>query len=462
MIITRIAPSPTGMFHIGTARTALFNFLFAKKNKGKFILRIEDTDPVRSKKEYEKDIIDGLKWLGLKWDSIKAQNSKFEIRNKSEILNSNIQNRDYCKQSERLKLYQRYIKKLIDKDAAYKKEGAVWFRLSSYPKKFIEYEDLILGKLKFDKVNFNDFVLIKSDGVPLYMFAAVVDDHLMGMTHIIRGDDHINSTPQQIMLYESLGFKIPNFAHIPMILNSDRTKMSKRKNPVSVTRDFQDKGYLPQAMINYMALLGWNPKTDQEFFNLNQLVKKFDLSKVNKSGAIFDIKKLNYFNNQYIKKSSNDFLITLILKLKTHNHNLYLKTDKNQMARIIEVIKEKMNNLIEIDKLSDFFFTLSSYESKLLIFKKSNREKTLRGLTSTYNTFKASVDSVFGDKDILNQILVEIVKANKLENGDVFWPVRAALSGLEKSPSPTELLWVLGKAESLKRIGLAIKKLTNN
>lgn len=435
-IKTRLAPSPTGLFHIGTARTGLFNYLFAKKHGGKFILRIEDTDTKRSKKEYEKDIIDGMRWLGLKWDG------------------------EIYHQSDRKKIYDKYIEKLLKEDKAYKSDGAIWYKLSSYPKNYIEYKDLVLGKMRFEKDNFNDFVLIKSDGIPLYMFGAVVDDHEMGMTHIIRGDDHVNSTPQQIMLYEALGFPIPKFAHIPMILNSDRTKMSKRKNPVSVTRDFRDKGYLAEAMVNYMALLGWNPKNDKELFSLSELVKEFDLTNVNKSGAIFDTDKLNWFNNQYIKNLSDEFLLTKISKLKTDNNSSKIKTEKELSLRAIHIVKERMQKIEDFWELSHFIFKLPEYKKDILVFKKSNKEDTLKGLTAIYNTLLDTDDVVWKSKDVLNEIILEVVKANSLGNGDVFWPVRVALSGLERSPSPPELLWILGKDESLKRIKLAIDKLS--
>ncbi len=432
-VITRLAPSPTGLFHIGTARTALFNYLFAKKNNGKFILRIEDTDAKRSKKEYERDIIDGMKWLNLKW------------------------NGSIYYQSNRKKIYKKYVEKLLKEEKAYKSEGAIWFRLSAYSKDIIEYDDLVLGKLKFNKLNFNDFVLIKSDGVPLYMFAAVVDDYEMGMTHIIRGDDHVNSTPQQIMLYDALGVKAPRFAHIPMILNSDRTKMSKRKNPVSITRDFRDQGYLPEAMINYMALLGWNPKTDQEKFDLNQLIKAFDISKVNKSGAIFDIEKLNYFNKIHMRDLSDEILVN---KLCAKN-NEYSKFDKKFLSKIMKVELNRMPTLLNFPSTNSFYFKFDGeYDKQLIIFKKSNLKKSLLGITSVYNTLLKSKKDIWSSKDILNEILLEIVKANELGNGDVFWPVRVALSGLDRSASPPELLWVFGKEESIERIKIAIDKLS--
>lgn len=432
-ITTRIAPSPTGLFHIGTARTALFNYLFAKKYDGKFILRIEDTDEKRSKKEYEKDIIEGLKWLNLNWDG------------------------EIYYQSQRKAIYDKYIEKLLKEGKAYKEDGAIWFKLSSYSKKLIEYEDLVLGKLKFDKNNFNDFVLIKSDGVPLYMFAAVVDDYEMGITHVIRGDDHVNSTPQQIMLYEALGFKLPKFAHIPMILNSDRTKMSKRKNPVSLTSDFRDKGYLPEAIVNYISLLGWNPKSDKEKFSLAELIKEFDLKKINKSGAIFDMEKLNYFNKLYMRELKDDTLINMLYKI----NNKYKTIDREFLTKITSIEVNRMSTINEFPKMDSFYFRFDEkYNKDLLIFKKSDKAKTLDGLNKAKSVLENADINDWKTIESLNLLLKNIIDNSELKPGDVFWPVRAALSGLDKSPSPIELLWVFGKDESLRRINTAIEKLS--
>jgi glutamyl-tRNA synthetase len=434
-IITRIAPSPTGLFHIGTARTALFNYLFSKKHNGKFILRIEDTDSKRSEKKYIQDIIDGLKWLDLKWDG------------------------NIFYQSQRQKIYQKYIQKLLKENKAYSKDGAIWFDIAKYPKDKIKYHDMVLGDLEFDKANFNDFVLIKSDKTPLYMFAAVVDDFDMQISHIIRGDDHVNSTPQQIMIYESLGFKLPKFAHIPMILNTDRSKMSKRKNPVSISADFKNKGYLPQAMINYMVLLGWNPKNNQEIFTIDKLTDHFDIKKINRSPAIFDIEKLNYFNNYYIKNMDSDMLLSQILKYNPNT--IVLKNiDRAKILKIIDITKSRMNNLSDFIPLTRFIYKMPKYNYQMLIFKKSTKEKTLSGLKYTYQSLTDSDEKIWKRQDSLNHILLSVVKKYSLSNGDIFWPIRVALSGLEKSPSPVELLWVLEKKESLSRIKKSIQELS--
>lgn len=435
-IRTRFAPSPTGLFHIGSARTALFSYLFAKKNQGQFFLRIEDTDQVRSEKKYEEDIITGLKWLGLDWDN----------------------NREIYYQTAHQDLYKKYADKLISLNAAYEKDGAIWFNLESYKQDKIVYDDLILGKIEFNKDQFHDFVLIKSNGIPLYQFACVVDDYEMKLTHIIRGADHINSTPQQIMLYTILDLPIPHFAHIPLILNADKSKMSKRKNPVSITQDFKNKGYLPEAMINYITFLGWNPKNNQEFFNLKELEQVFDLKKVNKSGAVFDLQKLDYFNNHYIKNTPNNKLLDQIVE---YPENVFIKEklpkEKEKIIKSMEVIKPRLTRLTEFAINATIFFSISNYPANLLIFKKSTKTTTLQGLKAIINKLENNVSD--WSIDSLNNLLLNTVKEEKLTNGDLFWPIRVALSGEEKSPSPVELLWVLEKKESLIRLHNAITKL---
>jgi len=431
---TRIAPSPTGTFHIGTARTALFNYLFAQKNKGKFILRFEDTDQKRSKKEFEKDIIDGLEWLGLNHDE------------------------DLYFQSKDLDKYQKYANSLVQKGLAYKKDGAIWFNFKSIVEsresKILGYNDLIHSRIEFPAEKFNDFVIIKSDGLPSFMFGNIIDDHEEKITHVIRGEDHITNTPQQILIYRALGWEPPKYGHIPLILNKDRSKMSKRKDPVSITKDFRDQGYLPEAMINYMALLGWNPKTEEEFFTLKKLIEEFDLKNINKSAAIFDLEKLNYFNSHYIRTLSNKDLIKLISNFQ---FSIFNRISKDQdLDKIITIVKARMTKLTDFDELAKPFLKEIKYNSALLIFKKSTREATLRGLKAVSDQLSVISSEKWNQTEELNKTLLNIVQEEKLSNGDVFWPVRVALSGLERSPSPVEMLWALGRKQSLKRINKAI------
>ena len=275
-IITRFPPSPTGNFHVGSARTALFNFLFARKNNGKFILRIEDTDKARSKKEFEDDIFESLEWLGLKYD-------------------------EFYRQSDRGKIYRTYIEKILDDGSIYEDEDKI-IRFKN-PNKKVKFNDLVRGEIEFDTTELKDFIIAKSVDEPRYHLAVVIDDFESNITHVIRGEDHISNTPRQILIQEAIGAPRPIYAHLPLILAPDRSKLSKRKHGESVSLNYyRDKGYSPEAMINYLALLGWNPGTEQEIFTLDELINVFDFSRVHKGGAIFDEKKLAWVNRKHFNK----------------------------------------------------------------------------------------------------------------------------------------------------------------
>jgi glutamyl/glutaminyl-tRNA synthetase len=284
----RFAPSPTGTLHTGGVRTALFNYLFAKQKGGQFILRIDDTDKIRSTKEFEQDILSGLKWIGLDYDEIYYQ-------------------------SQRAELYKKNLRKLLDENKVYvskeeiKKEGdlpeVIRFR---NPNKKVKFTDLIKGEIEFDTTDLGDFVVAKDLTTPLYHFASIVDDADLQITHVIRGEDHISNTPRQILMWEALGAPVPEFAHLPLILAPDRSKLSKRKHAdIASLNKFIEHGYLPEAIINFVALLGWNPGTEQELFTLPELVTTFDIKKVQKSSAVFNLDKLNWFNREYFKKMSD-------------------------------------------------------------------------------------------------------------------------------------------------------------
>lgn len=433
-IITRIAPSPTGAFHIGTARTALFNYLFAKQNDGQFLLRIEDTDKQRSKKEYELDIIDGFKWLGLSWD------------------------KEMVRQSDRLQHHLDAVDQLVKEERAYKKDGAVWFKVPN--EEIITFNDLVRGEVSFHSKDIEDFVILRSDGTPIFYLVGVVDDFDMGITHVIRGEDLLSNTPKQILIARALGFTEMTYGHLPLIFNSDHTKLSKRHGATSVT-DYRKKGYLPEAMNNFLALLGWhlsekfqipNPKSQnkaEEFFTLDELVKEFDLSRVSKSGAIFDIQKLNSINNHYLKLKDDAGLEELLVDYKG-------KLSDGSFKKAVSVLKNRLNYLSEFQDLAKVFGEIPDYDKSILVFKKSNQDDTLKALDLVLQAIN-QVD--FESMVNLEQMLSEIVSQNNLTNGDVFWGTRVALSGLEKSPSPVEMLWVLGKEESQKRLQKAIEDL---
>ena len=387
-IVVRIPPSPTGYFHIGRARTALFNFLFARKMGGEIIFRLEDTDKERSKKEYEEDIIESLKWLGITYDD------------------------GPFRQSERTEIYRKYLEKMLDEGTAYvskesEGENKEVIRFKN-PNKIITFTDEIRGEISFDTSDLQDFVIAKSILDPLYHLTVVVDDHEMGVTHIIRGDDGISNTPRQILLQEAIGAKRPVYAHVPLILAPDRSKMSARHGAVSL-RDFRAKGYLPEAIINYLALLGWNPGTDQEIFTIAELIEEFDLSKIQKGGAIFDEKKLDWINKEHIKCLPED--VQKEMKLKEVGDLPYIKI-------------------------------APSLDAGKICWKQISKVDTRKHLER--------VKELAGDDAAIMEYATTVGK------GNVLWPLRYALSGEEKSPDPFTLMASLGKDESVSRIQRAI------
>ena len=420
----RFAPSPTGALHIGGARTALFNYLFAKANKGKFVLRIEDTDKERSQKVFEKDIKANLKWLGFKWDE------------------------EYY-QSKRITVYKKYLQQLLKKDLAYKQDGAVYFRTPATGK--VVVKDIIRGRVEFDAQDVDDFVIQRSDGGFVFHFVNVIDDWDMKITHVIRGEDHLSNTPKHILLFQALGADIPEYAHIPLILNEDRSKMSKRTGDVNFA-DYVAKGYLPEALINFLVQLGWSDPKGREFFSLKELITAFDLSRVQKAGAVFDLKYLNHINHHYLAALSP----TAYYKLaKSH---IPFKGVEAYHKKVLALLQDRAEYLAQLPELMAYFYKTSDYDKNLLVFKKSSPAQTVIGLSSAIKVLSELSDKSWTEKK-LQQILDTTAAAEGLLPGDIFWPVRVALSGLSGSPSPVELLSVLGKKESIKRLEIALKKL---
>lgn len=455
----RIAPSPTGPLHLGTARTALFNWLFAKNQGGTFILRIEDTDLERSDPKYEKDILENLQWLGLTWDE-----------------------RPY-RQSERLDIYEKYIKKLFKEEKAYycfcskedleaerqamlsqglapkysgrcrhnkkpdfKQPSVIRFRM---PETEVTFHDLIRGKVKFNSGLIGDIVIAKDLRTPLYNLAVVVDDFEMNISHVIRGEDHISNTPKQILLQKALGFPEPLYAHLPLIFSPDRTKLSKRYLETSVS-DYRKEGYLAEALINFLALLGWHPEKDREIFSLEEIIKEFNLKRVQKGGAIFNLEKLDWLNSQYITGLDPE---ELVVRLEMGNFipQEWLK-EREFLIKIAKIEKERIKKLTDFPKLVNFFFELPDYPAKLLTWEKTSKEDTLSNLQSIFSLIKDSIE------DSRNKIMTLAASRGR---GEVLWPLRVALSGQVASPGPLEIMEILGREESLKRIETAIKKLLN-
>ncbi len=446
-IKVRIAPSPTGFLHIGTAQSALYNWLFARKNGGEFYLRIEDTDRERSTKEYEQSILGALEWLGLKWNG--------EVVHQSERINQ------YRASLEKLltegkAFYCHHTKEELEaerKDQEEKREAPIHIcshkkeKIGKQPggiirlvikKKIISFDDDIRGEIKFEASLLGDFSIAKSLDEALYNFAVVVDDSDMEITHVIRGEDHISNTPKQMLIYEALGKTIPKFAHLPLILAPDRSKLSKRHGAVAVI-DYK-KDYLPESIINFLGAMSFT--FSKEIMTKEEMLQEFELSKVHKSGAVFDVKKLNWLNSQYIKKLSPE-------EFKKVSGMLEIP----DVA--IPLIIERLEKLSDVQNF-DYFWKEPEYDKELLKWKKADLNKSAKTLIEVKKIIENF--DFKKEKEDLRKILDEFsVKVE--DRGLVYWPLRVALTGKEKSPDPVDVLSILGKAESLKRIDGAISKL---
>lgn len=436
-VIVRIPPSPTGNLHIGTARTALFNYLFARHHGGKIIFRSEDTDQTRSKPEFEQNIIEGLTWLGISW------NNEVPIR-----------------QSQRSAVYQVALKRLLAEGKAYiskeetvKEGGRAEVIRYKNPNVRITFTDLIRGEISFDTTELKDFVIAKSIDEPLYHLAVVVDDIEMGVTHVLRGEDHISNTPRQILLIEALGAQRPYYAHIPLILAPDRTKMSKRHGAVAVSQ-YKDAGFLPEAIINYLALLGWNPGTEQELFSIEELITSFDLSKIQKGGAIFDIEKLKWFNRAYIKKlPKEDRLMFIERELPTSIKELP-GFSVGKLKTLVDMLTERISTFKDIARMAEngelhYFFVAPTFAIEKLLWKGEGDVGT-----AASHLFKAAeLLATLSEHPTAAEVKTILWPyAEEKGRGAVLWPIRYTLSGLDKSPDPFELISLLGRNESITRL----------
>ena len=424
MVRVRFAPSPTGNLHIGGARTALFNWLYARAKGGKFILRIEDTDLVRSKKEYLDEILNSLKWLGLDWDELYHQ-------------------------SERFHLYRDYANKLLAKALAYQEGQAIIFRVK--PEK-IKIQDLIHGEIEFDSTSIKDQVLIKSDGSPTYNFACVVDDAEMNITHIIRGDDHISNSPKQIILYQALGFPVPEFAHLPLILGSEGGRLSKRTGATALS-DYRRMGYLPQALLNYLLLLGWSPGGDQEIIDVKDAIKKFDISNANKTAATFNLEKLNWVNSQYIKKLNVDELLELVKPLCLERKYITDNFDRNYLLSVVKLFCQRITTLADFPDYSDFFF-----KEEIALTPDAQMRLTAKDYSQEFRLLLARLNSLERfDSQSIEAAFRALVAELKIKAGELVHPVRSALTGKTIGPGLFELMEVLGKEKIERRLGKFIK-----
>lgn len=480
----RFAPSPTGPLHIGGARSALFNYLFAEGKGGTFILRIEDTDLERSSRESEEGIIDALHWLGIRWnEGIKVGGENGPYR-----------------QTERLDTYREYTSKLLQKGQAYycycteeeleqerqeliargetprylgkcrslteeqrqalEAEGrkpVVRFKVPEGQQ--IVINDLVRGKVVFDSDGIGDYIIVKSDGIPTYNYAVVIDDVLMGITHVIRGEEHLSNTPRQVLIYQALKMPTPDFAHISLILNTEGRKMSKRDGDTAVI-DYFNKGYLPQAVVNFISLLGWSPSGEQEFFSMDELKKEFSLEKVSKSPAVFDLNKLNHINSYYLKQTPTEELVGLTLPFLREkglfpNERLTAE-EKNWIAGFIGAVQEKINNLSEVKEYIHYFTGTETDQP----------DEEARGILQTATV--PAVLELFRNKvqaaEVLDSaaakvILKEITKELSLKGKDVFMPVRIALTGQMHGPDLDRIIALLGKDNIKVRLEQTLKSL---
>ena len=459
----RFAPSPTGQLHLGGARTALSNYLFTKNQGGKFLVRIEDTDLERSKREYTDQICQSLDWLGLKWDEELVYQSSNTSVYKSYIdalLKSNKAYMCFASKKELDEIRKEsnsfhYPGIWRDRDVGdinneIKKGSPFTVRLKTPQDGKTSFEDLIYGNISVENNEIDDFIIARSDGSPVYNLTNVVDDSLMEITHVIRGEDHVSNTPKQILIYNALGFEVPTFAHLPMILGEDKKRLSKRHGATGVN-EYESMGYQPDALLNYLVLLGWNPGTDEEIFDLDSLVKNFDIRKVQKKSAIYDQKKFNWISSQHLMKEDSEKVLNRLASIDP-KWGEYKSQD--YLVKVIDLIKPRSNSLTDlIDKSQYFFSSPKNFDSTQLkkVWKQDTSEKIieLKNVLNSINSWAANeLESNF--KSFTDQKGIGI--------GKVMQPMRFLICGSLQGPSLFDLMELIGKEESLKRINYAINE----
>lgn len=489
---TRIAPSPTGYLHIGNLRTILYDLFLAHQSGGQFIVRIEDTDQERLVDDALERVIKVFQRLGIEYDEGPILQADGSITQKGNF-------GPYI-QSERLGLYKPYVQQLIDAGHAYHcfctherlekmreeqsalKQAPKYDRLcltlsqeevqaklaagESYvirmkiPDGSSEFVDAIRGKIIFQNAEVDDQVLMKSDGFPTYHLAVVIDDHLMEITHVLRGEEWISSTPKQIILHQMFGWEMPTYAHVPLILNPDKTKLSKRKGDVSV-ESFLQKGYLPEALMNFLALLGWNPTSDREIFTKEELVKMFDLSKVNKAGAVMNMEKLNWLNGQYLKSmSETDYLALCRPWLEGHITGSMEHGASSDVDRAALMVRERLQVLNELPELVRFLFEEKlNHDPSVLPWKTQSIDEVRERLSGVRDWLLERPADQFSSIAEMEKDLRAFIVSKGWGNGDTLWPLRVALSGQKQSPGPFEMIFAYGKERTLARIDEALAHL---
>ncbi|MES3031917.1 MAG: glutamate--tRNA ligase family protein [Patescibacteria group bacterium] len=431
-IVTRFAPSPTGLLHLGTYRTAIFAYLFAKKNKGAFVLRIEDTDKARSKKEYEDNILESLKWLGVSYDK-------------------------FYRQSEHVDKHKFYLEKMIKEGSAYiskeeAKDGTgVIKELVRFknPNIDVAFQDEIKGEVKMNTTDLGDFIIAKNINEPLFHLAVVVDDFEAGVTHIIRGEDHTSNTPRQILIQGAIGAPTPIYAHLPLVLGADKLKLSKRRGALAVA-EYKKLGFLPEAILNGVAFVGWNPGGEKEVYTHDELIKAFDLSRVQKSPAIFNEQKLDWFNKEHMK---------LLPKVEIEKNILEWLPENMKNPKLVPIIFERISKWSDVKTMAmagelGFFFKAPEINKEKLIYKKTTPEKISSNLKFASKELETISENDFTMENVKNCL---ILIAESLESrGELLHPIRYALSGADKSPDPFIIASIIGKNETLSRLQKAI------
>lgn len=487
----RIAPSPTGPLHIGTARTALFNYLFARRHGGAFVLRLEDTDVARSSLAYEKDILDGLHWLGLDWDEgpdvaggpdlgpfapyRQSRRLPHYRAAADRLLAAGLAYPCYCspeeleaerRAREAAKLPPRYSGRCAvltsEERRSFEAAGrlpAVRFRV---PPGIVAWDDLIRGRVEIDTENLGgDFVILRADGSPLYHFSVVVDDAEMAISHVIRGEDHISNTPKHILLFRALGHREPAFAHLPLILNPDRTKMSKRKSQTALRAYIAD-GFIPEAMVNYLALLGWSSGTEEEIFSLDELVERFDLDKVQKGGAVFDRERLEWLNGAWIRRLAVDDLVDRLLPFLERARDegrIARCPTADELAALMPIVQERLPTLAAVVDLIGFLYVDElSLDPTLLVPKRWEAATTIRALRAARRRI-ADLGPVAFEADELEPALRALAEEEGWKAGDLFMAIRVAVTGRTATPPLFDTLVALGFERTLERLDRAVELL---
>jgi len=481
----RYAPSPTGYPHVGNIRTALFNWLFARHRGGQFIVRIEDTDQTRKVEGALESILDSLRWLGLDWDEgpevggaygpyFQSERRDLYLEYSQQLLDTGHAYKCYCsserlarmrtemaERKESMRSYDRHCRELsAAQQAEYESKGitpVIRFKVPLAGE--TTFNDLIRGDITFENAELDDLVLLKSDGFPTYHLANIVDDHLMGITHVLRADEWLSSTPRHVLLYKALGWGPPLFAHLPMILGPDKSKLSKRHGATAVT-EFQEQGYLPEAMLNFMALLGWSLDDKTELFTKDELVQHFSMERIGKTGAVFSHDKLNWMNGVYIRGLSIEELARQVLPFLDRDLPITVRRPLSEeyVARVTPLIQERLTTLSDAATDFDFFFVDDlEYDASLLLGKKLTAERAFAGLKSALERLQ---DVAF-EAATLEEALRGLANDLGMKAGDLFGPIRVAATGRTAAPPLFQTMEVLGKERCLRRMELAIERLSD-